>query len=145
MSDDMGGLLDDSRFPDRPQHPDFWRMAQVAMMIDGEATEGGKTASQILGDVDMDSLMYMVRERSKLAREVLRNSPRVMQEQAMYMDAFALGKGFAEAGGRQSSRGPALATVLAILDRVSADEWSLDKAKALIQQAYEMGDREQGD
>lgn len=56
--------LNDPRFPDRPQHPDYWRLAQTAQMLDGRAVEGGEPTSVTVGDfVDMESLQYTCEQR----------------------------------------------------------------------------------
>lgn len=94
MSDDP---LRDKRFPDRPQSQDFWRMSEVILRIDGASDEGGQRVEDILG-VDMAALMYVIAERIKMVHDKL---PPQYREAALYMDAFALGKGFAEAGGHR--------------------------------------------
>lgn len=40
------GPLNDPRFPDRPQHPDFWRIADALTALDGRA-EGGKERTDV--------------------------------------------------------------------------------------------------
>jgi hypothetical protein len=101
MSDDFIDPLKDPRWPDRPQHRDFWRMSECILRIDGQATEGGESVEDILG-VDMNSFMYVAKSRTDMARERIGMLPArpggqlEMLLMSVYMDAFALGKLYAE-------------------------------------------------
>lgn len=99
--------LHDPDFPDRPQHPDFWRMSQAALFLDGEANEGGKSIPAIHeGLVNLESLVYMAEQRvSALAQEKMGF---VLQEQdpevralllTIYIGAFTHGIVFQKEGG----------------------------------------------
>jgi hypothetical protein len=88
--------LNDPRFPNRPSHPDFWRLVEVINHLDGEATEGHKSLEDILGqDIDLDSLFYMADQR--VLRSRIPNSPVLRYAAlALYLDAFALGYHYAK-------------------------------------------------
>lgn len=103
----MNDPLNDPRFPDRPQHPDFWRLSEVIVRIDGAATEGGESVEDLMG-VDLESFMYFAQHRVRRARDLARHPSRPFGAESLevllmtlYMDAFALGKGFAEAQQQQ--------------------------------------------
>lgn len=50
--------------PDRPDHPDFWRMSEVVLGLDSEAMEDGKDIPRIAdGRIDMETLEYMAEHR----------------------------------------------------------------------------------
>lgn len=85
--------LNDPRFPDRPQHPDFWRMVGIVNYLDGEALEGGRDPEKIVGEyVDMDSLIYLAKQRVLRLRGHIDPAAGL----ALYMDAFAVGYKFHE-------------------------------------------------
>lgn len=97
----MADPLDRDKFPGRPDHPDFWRLSEVLLRIDGATTEGRESVVDVLG-VDMASFMYAANERVSRAVDQQRQvgDPYLLL-MTVYMDAFALGKGFAEAGGHR--------------------------------------------
>lgn len=61
---DMDDILNDPRFPDRPDHPDFWKLSEIVLQLDGrsndEAFSVEGTASEV---VDLESLTYMAIQR----------------------------------------------------------------------------------
>lgn len=60
----MEDPLNDPRHPRRPQHPDFWRLVSAVNYLDGEATEGDKEVTEIVGKfIDPESLLYMGEQR----------------------------------------------------------------------------------
>jgi hypothetical protein len=96
----MTDPMDRDKFPNRPDHPDFWRMSEVLLRIDGATSEGGESAPDVLG-VDMDSFMYVASERIRRAVDIGGGQLPATVLYMVFMDAFALGKGFAEAGGHR--------------------------------------------
>jgi len=85
----------DPRFPDRPTHPDFVRLSETVQTHDAMTEELGLTPIQVVG-VDEESLMYFMRNRMAIASQRMHRDlthPRFM---ALYLDAFALGKAYAE-------------------------------------------------
>lgn len=91
----MTDPLNDPRFPNRPQHPDFWRMSECILRIDGAASEGGESIEDILG-ADMASFMYAAQERVRMARDKVGAGTLQVLLLSVYVDAFALGKLYAE-------------------------------------------------
>lgn len=101
----MTDLLNDPRFPDRPTHPDFWRISQVLTMNDGRATEGGQSVPEITAAVvDIDSLTYAAKQRAGIACQALGlpTSPGwVAKLASVWIDAFVAGATFEQEGGHQ--------------------------------------------
>lgn len=58
---DVGDILNDPAFPDRPQHPDFWRLSDVALQMDGSRKTPQEYAA---GLIDYESLVYMATNRA---------------------------------------------------------------------------------
>lgn len=87
----MNDPLRDDRYPDRPQSDDFWRMSECALSVDADAAS--KEIPEIVG-ADVDALVYVARNR--MGRVGL---PVSAQTLALYVDAFTIGKRFAERGG----------------------------------------------
>jgi hypothetical protein len=99
----MSDPLNDPRFPDRPTHPDFWRMSEIILQQDGDATEGGQSVEEIVKEtVDMQSLSYFAMQR---AGKQLQNAglPEALMPvvAATWMDAFLAGATFQKRGGHQ--------------------------------------------
>jgi hypothetical protein len=92
--------LSDPRFPDRPQHPDFWALVSAANYLDGEALEGGHSAPDILARYcDVNSLQYMAAQRVMRGQQVsgIRLSPQEWaMVMALYVDGFAMGCRYSE-------------------------------------------------
>jgi hypothetical protein len=99
----MSDPLNDPRFPDRPTHPDFWRIAEVCLQHDGEAVEGQLPIEQIVKEtVDMPSLSYIATQRAGIAcqRTGLPESL-VPVLAAAWVDAFMAGAVYQQRGGHQ--------------------------------------------
>lgn len=91
----------DPRFPDRPTHPDFARLSEVVQDHDIRAERLGVKPTAILG-VDEDSFMYFLENRLGIFAQrtgipVFDNPSMKAVLGALYMDAFALGKDYAQA------------------------------------------------
>lgn len=87
--------LSDPRFPDRPQHPDFWSITEVSNKLDGDVTEGGQSLPQILIEneiVDVNSLTYWATNRARQACQLL-GLPEEKEASlaSLYIDAFSVG------------------------------------------------------
>lgn len=103
MSDDPRR---DPRFPDRPQSPDYWRIAEVVNQQDAQFTEGGQDMPQIVADiVDEAALTYMAMNRALLVQQLAgrpRQDPMLTQMLAsVWVDAFTAGVRFQQAGGHR--------------------------------------------
>lgn len=101
----MTDPLRDPRFPNRPQHPDFWRIADVLNQLDGESLEGGKDLPEIVvGMVDLESLIYSASNRAIKQIELLGlpNDTRMRAAlTATFLNAFLAGVQFERAGGHR--------------------------------------------
>lgn len=102
----MTDPLRDPRFPDRPQHPDFWRISQVVLELDGNASEGNMSVSEIVADlVDEKSLIYMTEQRALWAKQnlpglTLAYGPALG---AIWATAFTAGIRFQQEGGHREA------------------------------------------
>lgn len=101
---------EDPNFPDRPQHPDFWKMAAVIKQNDRISDLGTEHRSGLAAtiQVDVESLGYMAKNRAMRAQELLSHRddgvpiPERDRLIMMWIDAFTAGMRFAqiEADGR---------------------------------------------
>lgn len=102
----MTDPLRDPRFPDRPQHPDFWRLSEAVLYLDGEADEGGRDIATITaGLVDPESLSYLctVRAERFLLQLGMPNRPAlVMAVAAGMLNGVATGILFEQRGGHRA-------------------------------------------
>lgn len=99
----MSDPLNDPRFPKRPTHPDFWRMSEVVLQHDGEATEGNLPLDQIVKDtVDPESLTYFAMQRAgMLCQKSGLPESLVPVLGSLWLDAFMAGAKFQQRGGHQ--------------------------------------------
>lgn len=86
--------MTDPNFPDRPDHPDFWRLSEAVMHNDTMA-DNGASVQDILGDLgiaDANSVGYMAGQRVMRAvhHNFLSEEVRALFT-SLYLDAFALG------------------------------------------------------
>lgn len=90
----------DPNFPDRPDHEDFHVLSRLIQDLDRAAT-ADTFEGLVFNDVDKDSLVYLIRQRLLRAEMLgsLAAAPR-MTFMALYMEAFTMGRRFAEAKGR---------------------------------------------
>ena len=86
----------DPRFPDRPTHQDFIDLSEAIQELDGRADEGVESFEDIMG-VDPASLRYIMDARVGMALDNSGVTPVLAPLlKSVYMDAFTLGKRFAE-------------------------------------------------
>lgn len=82
----------DPRFPDRPQHPDFWRLAAIVKQMDRVSLdEGWHMAIQKYAPVDVASLGYMAQQRAMRAGDLLEGADDREQNIIMWLDGFTAG------------------------------------------------------
>jgi hypothetical protein len=94
--DDVFGVM-----PNRPNHPDFWKLSQVILRMDGameaatsEDEKEAVFASFVGGHVDLPSLAYVATHRAmralgtKTQMEVAANFKEVARLASLYMDGF---------------------------------------------------------
>ena len=60
----MTDPLRDPAFPDRPQHPDFWRLSESALLLDGRVNSGQTPGEAGAEFVDWESAKYMIEQRT---------------------------------------------------------------------------------
>ncbi len=107
MTDDMSGdPLRDPRFPDRPQHPDFWRLSETVLKLDGK-TQAGEEATDITAlNVDVESALYMSQQRvGIMLRELgFGDAPKSVELMMItaYMGGVVHGIEFQKAGGHRA-------------------------------------------
>lgn len=83
----------DPRFPDRPDHPDFWLISQALIDQDAQADAGQPFTDVVERIVDRDSLIYAAEQRG-LRFQAGRSKPSVAERvamQAAWVDAFLAG------------------------------------------------------
>lgn len=96
----MGDFFADPDYPDRPQHPDYWRLSEVLHKMDGDSTEGGKPADEIIASfADPDSVAYAARQRSLMMQKMTGIPAEVLE--VVWLDAFTAGVSFEKAGGHR--------------------------------------------
>jgi hypothetical protein len=106
----MSDPLDRDQFPNRPEHPDFWRLVDVINYLDGETSEGGRPLEAITDEyVDTESMVYLAKQRALRAITQLiglghfSDEGRVIIEMALTsaeMDGFVAGARFEREHGK---------------------------------------------
>jgi hypothetical protein len=84
-----------SDFPNRPDHPDFWLMAECVQDVDA-AADDGIALERIIGKVDMESLAYVASLRA-LRMKFRPGDPRAGTTAAIgavWIDGFIAGVNF---------------------------------------------------
>lgn len=96
----MDDPLNDPRFPLRPDHPDFWKLCQVALKYDGRMMEAtSEEAKQrvfeeaVEGVVDIGSISYFALQRAIR----ITNDPRMVAAlTAIYIEGFIVGHNYGQ-------------------------------------------------
>lgn len=82
-------------FPDRPDHPDFWKLSDVVLQHDGLTEDADFDIQAHLATVlDPDSLRYMLAARVKRSHD-RSGAPALVQAQAAWLDGFMIGVAYA--------------------------------------------------
>lgn len=101
----MTDPLNDPRFPKRPDTPDFWRISEILLQHDGQATEGGLTLNDIIHDtVDHPTLSYVALQRAGLLIRATGLPDTAEMRTALassWLDAFLAGAQFEKRGGHR--------------------------------------------
>lgn len=90
----------DPRFPDRPTHPDFVRLSEIIQEHDHAVDHTGAGPFEVL-KIDEKSFLYFLRNRLQVFAVGVGLDPQAADNpvfMALYLDAFALGKRYAEKG-----------------------------------------------
>ena len=85
----------DPRFPDRPTHPDFIRLSEAVQTHDAMAEQLDVSPFAVMG-VDEESFLYFLKNRLGMVSQRMHRDFTGPRNQALYLDAFALGKRYAE-------------------------------------------------
>lgn len=100
---------DDDQFPDRPDHPDFWRLSDVVLQQDGalqEAVDKDAEYDRIIAEhVDLDSVMYLAQQRAQrvlLEQGFGLNPDAVAMVSAAYLTGVVAGIAFEKKGGHRA-------------------------------------------
>jgi hypothetical protein len=96
--------LRDPRFPSRPQHPDFWRLSEVVLKLDGDSTEGRRPLkASAEGRIDLASLAYLASQRVGLLEQRVGELPDNVRASlaAMFLTGVLTGIEFERAGGHR--------------------------------------------
>ena len=83
----------------RPDHPQLERMLAAIVSLD-EASDNGTSFAEVIGDIDLDSLAYVARQRALRAAMILAEPvDRNQQIMATWLDGFMAGVKFQQMGG----------------------------------------------
>lgn len=106
--------LSDPDYPNRPSHPDFARIVEVVLELDGGAegkspgVAGGGDSyieQMISSAIDPDSLSYMATQRALRAHLFgVAGSDPVLRGSALYLEAFVAGYRFRDRYGTRGKR-----------------------------------------
>lgn len=100
----MSDPLNDPRFPDRPTHPDFWRISEVVLQNDGQATESPKRSMEdiVRDTVDPESLSYFAMQRAGTYCQAMGLPESLVPVLgSLWLDAFVAGARYQQRGGHQ--------------------------------------------
>lgn len=77
----------------RPEHPDFAKLQDAILWMDGEATEGGKTLPEIVEQIDFDlgSIAYAAEQRALRAMRELNGSNDLAAFMTLWMEGMLVG------------------------------------------------------
>lgn len=108
----MNDPLQDPDFPDRPQHPDFWRLSEIILKQDGRVEDIASREDaeafvprMIQEQIDQNSLEYMSMMRAHRMVAALREArlpfiPEVAMT-SMFLQGVLVGIEFQKAGGHR--------------------------------------------
>lgn len=101
--------MTDPNFPDRPDHPDFWRLAAAVQDSDHEADSGQSVEDILARFADPASVRYMATQRAMRAMVALGNRATAKEVDAIiqstWLDAFTAGLRFQAQTAAQHSDG----------------------------------------
>lgn len=91
-------------FPDRPDHDDFWLMAEIVQDLN-TAGDDGVDLSRIVSDIDAASLVYMAVQRTRRSQDVLTSMNPVPDLEVflsgLWIEGFKAGVEFQKRRGRR--------------------------------------------
>lgn len=108
---DLGDLFGD--FPARPDTPDFWRLSEIILQMDGAVAEARTEEEREVAwkrffdkHVSTHAIYYMGIQRAMLALglstagDLSRHHELITKMATIYAEAFAVGTQYMERGGR---------------------------------------------
>lgn len=110
----INDIFEGGEFPLRPDHPDFWRLSEIILQMDGAM--GAATTDDERDDawarfidekIFGKALYYMAFQRAARSLgittvgEAQENVAMLTRMTVLYSEAFAVGVAFTERGGRQ--------------------------------------------
>lgn len=81
----------DPNFPDRPDTDDFWRLSKIVNELDDLAQDKGWLAAMDTIPCDVESMLYMAKQRAAMAQQLLAKVPEAERLSVQWTDAFAAG------------------------------------------------------
>lgn len=94
------------QMPARPDHPDFWKLSEIVLRMDGQMQEADEAAKErlfheeVTAHIDEDSLGYMAIQRAfrvlgiTTAGEARARTDELTPQIQMFIDAFLMGCNF---------------------------------------------------
>lgn len=99
-------FLDANKFPNRPDHPDFWRLSDCVLRLDGASQEATDNAfeSALADTCDETSLLYMGAQRvlRMCAAIGIADREQIAAVLAVWCEGFIVGSRFEKKGGRRA-------------------------------------------
>jgi hypothetical protein len=80
--------------PNRPEHPDLWRLVEIILRTDGAAEAGEKIVrTRLARAADLGSLRYLALQRAKRVRQIAADHgwPPVRALNTAWLDGFLAG------------------------------------------------------
>lgn len=103
----MDDLLHDPHFPDRPNHPDYWRLSEIVLQLDAQTlVDEVSIEDQVAKDVNIDSEFYIavgraLRFRAKMDGPIMSPTEFTAFCTALWTEGFLVGCRFQQRGGKQ--------------------------------------------
>lgn len=108
-------FLDRDRYPNRPDHPDYWRLSEVVLRLDAWGSDPRIRTVQFLAGpnakdpvdelfertIDPATLVYFANQRALRVAKILPEKPPHEQLRAAWIDGFMLGSHFIQGGGHR--------------------------------------------
>jgi hypothetical protein len=83
--------VSDPRYPNRPEHPDFWLLSQVLIDNDAVADSGESFEDIMARYIDVESVAYAVNQRALRAVGPMATNAVRAKYGAVWLDGFLAG------------------------------------------------------
>lgn len=102
----MSDFFEDPNNPERPQHPDFWKLSEIMLEADRAAFDGRLDLELVISEVvDIESVSYLSFQRGLRALIEVYGEENLLQDAeqlvllpafgAMWLEGFTIGAKFA--------------------------------------------------